>query len=95
MNSEIMNSENIKTTGPYRLVLNLTDKMDLQRLDKIAALSELSIYYIWKILKNSRRYNKFEISGTTFDELPDGSYSLSGSWNCFHNTIKKHETLTH
>ena len=44
-----MNSENSKTLYPYRLVLNLTDKMDLLRGDKCVALH----YYIWKNMKHS------------------------------------------
>ena len=40
-----MNSENSKTSYPYRLVLSLTDKMDPLRGDKWDALSDLSMYY--------------------------------------------------
>ena len=40
-----MNSENSKTSDPHRLLLNLTDKIDLRRKDKYVALSNLSIYY--------------------------------------------------
>ena len=43
-----MNSENSKTSDPHRLLLNLTDKIDLRRKDKYIALSNLSIYYTWK-----------------------------------------------
>ena len=43
-----MNSENSKTSDPRRLLLNLTDKIDLRRKDKYIALSNLSIYYILK-----------------------------------------------
>ena len=41
-----MNSGNSKTSDFHRLLLNLTDKIDLKRSDKYAALSNLSIYYI-------------------------------------------------
>ena len=41
-----MNSENSKTLDPHRLLLNLTDKIDLRGKDKFIALSNLSIYYI-------------------------------------------------
>ena len=41
-----MNSANSKTSDPYRLVLNLTDKIDLQRGDKRVALSNFNIYYM-------------------------------------------------
>ena len=38
------NSKNSKTSDPHRLLLNLTDKIDLGRKDKYIALSNLSIY---------------------------------------------------
>ena len=40
-----MNSENSKTSDPDRLLLNLTDKINLGRKDKYIALSNLCIYY--------------------------------------------------
>ena len=43
-----MNSENSQTSEPNVLILQLTDKLDLRRGEKIPALSNLSIYYIWK-----------------------------------------------
>ena len=46
-----MNSENSKTSDPYRLLLNLTDKIYLRGKDKYIALSNLSMYYTWKIYK--------------------------------------------
>ena len=49
MDTIFMNSENSKTSDPHRLLLNLTDKIDLRRKDKYIALSNLSIYYTWKI----------------------------------------------
>ena len=39
-----MNSKNSKTSDNQRLLLNLTDKIDLRRKDKHIALSNLSIY---------------------------------------------------
>ena len=44
-----MNSENSKTSEPYVLIFKLTDKLDLRRDEKSIALSNLSIYYPWKI----------------------------------------------
>ena len=38
-----MNSENSKTSDPHRLLLNLTDKMNLKISNKYVALSNLSI----------------------------------------------------
>ena len=48
MDPILMNSENSKTTGHYRLLLNITDKTNLKRSDKFFVLSNLSIYYSWK-----------------------------------------------
>ena len=44
-----MNSRNSGTSAPHRLLLNLTDKINLKRSDKYVALSNLSIYYTWKM----------------------------------------------
>ena len=38
-----MNSENSNTADPHRLLLNLTDKINLKRSDKYVAISNLSI----------------------------------------------------
>ena len=38
-----MNSKNSKTSDPDRLLLNLTDKMDLRRKDKYIILSNVRI----------------------------------------------------
>ena len=43
MNTIFMNSVNSKTLGPHRLLLNLSDKINLKRSDKYVALSNLSI----------------------------------------------------
>ena len=43
-----MNSENSKTSDPQRLLLNLSDKINLRQSHKYVALLNLSIYYIWK-----------------------------------------------
>ena len=52
MNAIFMNSKNSETSDPHRLLLNLTDKIDLRRKYKYVALSNLSIYYIWKNIEN-------------------------------------------
>ena len=39
-----MNSANSKTSDPYRLLLNLSDKINFNRSNKYVALSSLSIY---------------------------------------------------
>ena len=72
-----MNSNNSKTLDPHKLLLNLKGKINLKRIYKYVALSNLSNYYTWKNRKKSYKNNKFKISTPTF-ELPDISYSLSG-----------------
>ena len=62
MDTVLMNSENSKTTDPYRLLLNLTNKINLKRSDKYGVLSNLSMYYTLKNIKNSYKNNKFKIS---------------------------------
>ena len=44
----LVNSEDSKTFDPYRLLLNLTDKINLEKSDTYVVLSNLSIYYTWK-----------------------------------------------
>ena len=61
MNTIFMNSKNSKKTNLHRLLLNLTDKKDFRRKDKYIPLSNLSIYYTWKNIKNSYKNNKFKI----------------------------------
>ena len=92
-----MNSENSKTTDPYRLLLNLANKINLKESDKYVALSNLNICYTWKNKKKSYRNNKFKISAPTWNkefELPDGSYSVSDIPDYFECILKKHEAVT-
>ena len=46
-----MNSKNSKTSDSHRLLLNLKDKINLRKNDKYVALSNLSMYYVWKNIK--------------------------------------------
>ena len=45
MNTIFMNSGNSKTTDPYRLLLNLSDKTNLKRNYKYVDLSNRRVYY--------------------------------------------------
>ena len=81
-----MNLENSKTSEPHVLMLKLNNKLDLRIGEKVTALSNLSIYYTWKNIKNSYNNNKFKISAPKWNdkfELPDGSYSVSDSQDFF------------
>ena len=93
MNTIFMNSKNCKTSDPYRLLLNLTDKTVLRRKQKYIALSNLSNYYI----KNSYKNNKFKISAPTQNEefeLLDGLYSISHIQNYYEQIPRKHGEKT-
>ena len=62
MDTVFMNSEKSKTSDPHRLLLNISDKMNLKRKDKYVVLSNLGIYYTWKNIKKSYKTNKFKKS---------------------------------
>ena len=88
-----MTSENSKTSKPYVLTLKLTNKLDLRLGEKVIALSNLIIYYIWKNIKSSYNNNKFKISAPTSSDkfqLPDGSYSISDIQDYFEYNLTKH-----
>ena len=55
MSTIFTNCKNSGTSDHHRLLLNLSDKIDLKRSDKYLALSNLSIYYAWK---NIKKYTK-------------------------------------
>ena len=93
MDSIFMNSESSKTSKSQVLTLKLTNKLDLRIGEKVIALSNLSIYYIWRNIKSSYNNNKFKISAPTWNdefELPDGSYSISDIQDYFEYILKKH-----
>ena len=97
MDTIFMNSENSKTSEPHILKLKLTDKLDLRIGEKVVALSNLSIYYTWKNIKNSYNINKFKITAPTWNgefTLPDGSYSVSDMQGYFEYILKKHRENT-
>ena len=52
-----MNSKISKKSDPHRLLLNLTDKIDLRRKDKYMTLLNLNIYQTWKNKKKSYKNN--------------------------------------
>ena len=93
MDTIFMNSENSKTSKPHVLILKLTNKLDLRIGEKTIALSNLSIYYTWRNIKNVYNNNKFKISAPTWNdkfELPGDSYSVSGIQDYFEYILEKH-----
>ena len=88
-----MNPENSKTFEPHVLVIKLTNKLNLRIGEKIISLSNLSIYYTWRNIKNSYNNNKFKITAPIWNdkfELLDGSYSVSHIQDYFQYILKKH-----
>ena len=93
MDTIFMNLENSKTSKPHVLTLKLTNKLDLRLDNKVIAISNLSIYYTWKNIKDTYNNNKFKISAPTWNEefeLPDGPYSVSDIQDYFEYILKKH-----
>ena len=79
------------------MILKLTNKLDLRNGEKVIGLSNISIYYTWKNVKNSYKNNKFKTSSPTWNEelkLPDGSYSVTDIQNYFEYVLKKHRENT-
>ena len=90
MDTIFMNSKNSKTTDSHILLLNLTDKINLQRSDKYVAYLSQHLLYIENI-KKSFKNNKFKKSAPTWNEdfeLPDGSYYVSDIQDLFEYMLK-------
>ena len=68
-----MGTKKSKTSDPHRLLLNLTDKINLKINDKYVVLSYLMIQYTQKNIKKSYKNNKFAPTWNEEFELPDGS----------------------
>ena len=97
MDNTITESENSKISEPHRLLLNLADEIKLQRSEKYVALSNLSMYYTWKNIKNSYKNNKFKISAPIWNEkvdVSDRSYSVSDIQDFFEYIFKKDREKT-
>ena len=69
MDTIFTNCGSSKTSDTHRLLLNLLDKINLERSNKHIALSNLSIYYTWNNIKKSYKYNKFKRSAPTWKSL--------------------------
>ena len=57
MDTILMNSENREIPGPYGLLLNPSEKINLKRSANYVALSSLSSYYTWKNTKHTKTVN--------------------------------------
>ena len=61
MDTIFMNSKNSRTSDSHRLLINLTDQINLKRSDKYVTLSNLSIYLTRENIKKSYKNDKFKI----------------------------------
>ena len=72
MNTIFRNSEKSKTSNPHRLLLNLSDKINLRRSDEYIALSNLNhILYMKKYKKSCTKIINLK------DNLQRGMIKLS------------------
>ena len=88
-----MDSENSKTSDPHRLLVNLSDKINLKRSDKYVALSNLSIYYTWQITKKVIQRQQISCDVNEEFELPDGSNFCIRYLRLFWIYLKKDVTV--
>ena len=93
-----MSSQNSKSSDQYKLVLNLTDKVNTQRSNKRVALPDLSTYHTWNNVKKFCGKNKFKISDTNWDEefeLPDRFQILYQTIPITSSRSMKHLLISH
>ena len=91
METIFMNIENRKTNEPHEFVFSLPQRLDLRKSNKHVALQNLSISYTWQNIGQQSKNNKLKIIAPTWNdefELPDGSYSVTGSQNYIKCIIK-------
>ena len=65
MNPIFINCKNSKTLDLHRLLLTLTNKLNLKRSDKYISLSNLNVYYTYENIKKSYKNNEFKKSTLT------------------------------
>ena len=63
-----MNTENSKTNESHKFVLNLSQRFDLRSSNKHVYLQTLSIYYIWKNIRQQCKNNKAKIVAPTWND---------------------------
>ena len=88
-----MNSKNSETSDLHRVLLSLTDKINLKRNDIYVTLSNLNIYYAWKNMKKSYKIINFKY------QLPSGTKNLNYLmdpilYQIFKIILKKHKEKT-
>ena len=83
MDTIFTNPGNSKTSQPYRLLPNLSDKINLKINCKYVALSNHKKCHTKSAPMRNEKF-----------DLPDGPYSVLNTQDYFNYIIKKHETVT-
>ena len=89
-----MNTENTNANEPHKLVLNLSQRLNLRSSIKHVSLQNFSVYYTWKNTRQQYKNNKLKIIASAWNdkfELPDGSYLVSDIQDYIEYIM--HETL--
>ena len=68
METIFMNTENSKTNESHNFVLNLSQKPDLESLNRHVTLQNLSIYYTWKNTRKQYKNNKLKVISPTWND---------------------------
>ena len=93
METIFINTENSETSEPYRIKLDLTDKLNLNNPNKYMTLAYFSIYYTWKNIKSEYNNNKFKILVPTLNDTFDLPDLLIIFRIILNSLLKKYETL--
>lgn len=90
MDTVVLTTANSSTSEPHKYSYKLTNTMHLK--GHYICLSNLSIYYTWKNIKdsydnNTMAYRVIDKDRTVRMKLPDGSYSINDINNYLHMTM--------
>ena len=61
MKTVFLNTENSKTNELQKFVLNMSQELDMKRLNKHVAIQKLSIYFTWKNIRQQCKNSKLKI----------------------------------
>lgn len=61
MKTVFLNTENSKTNELQKFVLNMSQELDMKRLNKHVAIQKLSIYFTWKNISQQCKNSKLKI----------------------------------
>ena len=65
METKFRRTENSKTNETCKFLPNLPQRFDFRRSNKYVSLQNLSIYYMWKYIRQKHKNNKLKIIAPT------------------------------